>query len=120
MSRGTRSVDVLQPWQEETGYSRLRKMVNDIPKVVLASYVLFLLGFLFNFIGFVAPAWYNYSLNGNDSVYGGLWKNCTESNGCYAVINKDVAGILNKDIQYGCFESFPFRQKLFIFVCQIT
>jgi hypothetical protein len=43
--------------------------VSDKPEVVLASYVLFLLGFLFHFIGFVAPGWYNYSVNGNDSVY---------------------------------------------------
>jgi hypothetical protein len=102
MSRGTRSVNVLQPWQEETGFSRLRKMtknVRDIPEVVLASFVLFLLGFLFHFIGFVAPGWYNYSVNGNDSVYGGLWNNCTELDGCYAVISKDVEGKLNKDIK---------------------
>lgn len=93
MSR-VRSVNVLQPWQEETGFSRLRKManVNDIPEVVLVSYVLFLLGFLFHFIGFVAPGWYNYSVSEYDSVYGGLWKNCTELSGCYDVIKKDVEG----------------------------
>jgi hypothetical protein len=32
----------------------------------------------------------------------------------------DLGRIETKTIKYGCFESFPFRQQLFIFVCQIT
>jgi hypothetical protein len=35
-------------------------------------------------------------------------------------IKKCVLDVDIIDLQYGCFESFPFRQKLFIFVCQTT
>ena len=65
--------------------------IHDIPEFVLASYVMFLLGFLFQFIGFVSPGWYSYSQYGNTTVYGGLWKSCNDNTGCTNVLDADVA-----------------------------